>query len=570
MHRRNSSHQQRSLFDWDILMSHSKLEDSIWHTIRQQIFEKVDEDFFSPLYSEKMGRPNTPVNVLVTLLTIKEMYDFTFRELESQMDYHIGVQYACGCGAGEQVTTLRTITNFLKNLRTYHQQTGIDLFDREFSRLVRDQIHTFGLSTKIARTDSTYLRTNICSYNRLQFLIEVVKRVYRILGDEDKKQFALMFPDYVSYDADNYVYNLRGSEIGSEFQKIGNCYYILQSLFGDKYSSDDSWQLYHRVFKEQFRVTDEDKVELKPSEEMTSDSVRGVDDPEATLRHKGGENIIGFVGNVIETADPENKLNLICDVDLRKNNTPDDQMVAEVFDELKQNILPELDEFHFDAGYGGNLLDEKLEKHNVKGIQNAIRGVKSDHRMHVILEDGSYYAICSEQYKSIIVKTNKGYKAKFLKTRCSGCEHLSKCPVKYLKSFDHYVYYIREPNLARRLRLTNINIIPKERKTLRSGIEATIRQFKCRTKAGKTRLRGCFRHKLWFLLTALGINLKRIYQYTTGMPVKGKLLGSSSLSGIISLFCCLIILILTKIWLFLSNPFHFSGFINYSLKQKNL
>jgi len=318
------------------LMSNNKLETSIWGHIRTEVFEKVNENAFSPLYSESMGRPNTPVNILVTLLTIKEMHDLTFRELESQMDYHIGVQYACGCEAGQQVTTLRTVTNFIKYLRIHEEKTGVNLFNIEFNRLVQDQIHRLGLSTKIARTDSTYIDTNVCSYNRLQFLIEIVKRVYRILDEEDKRQFVLNFRMYAENDADNYVCDLRGSDIEEEFRKIGHCYYSLEKLYGDKYSMEKPWQLYLRIFKEQFRVTDEDQIELKPSKEMTSDSVRGVDDPGATLRHKLGQNYVGFVGNVVETADPENKVNLICEADFYQNNTSDGQMLVDSFDDLKQ------------------------------------------------------------------------------------------------------------------------------------------------------------------------------------------------------------------------------------------
>ena len=45
-----------------MLMSENKLELSIWGHVRTEIFEKVDEDVFNTLYSEKMGRPNTPVH----------------------------------------------------------------------------------------------------------------------------------------------------------------------------------------------------------------------------------------------------------------------------------------------------------------------------------------------------------------------------------------------------------------------------------------------------------------------------------------------------------------------------
>lgn len=248
-----------------------KLEASIWKIIRKQLFEQVTESNFSVLYSQKMGRPNAAINMLVTLLAIKEMFDWSFRELENQMEWHLGVQYASGMDLGGSGTTLRTITNFLRYLSDYYDQTGIDLFGIEFKRLVTDQINVFNVSTKIARTDSTHIDTNIVKYNRLQLLIEVVKRVYRILDPQDKQQMASLFSDYVNYAADHYVYHLRSSQIQGEFEKIGSCYAQLISLFVDKYAGIEEWELFLRVYEEQFKPgKDVDQPEIKPPSEMTT------------------------------------------------------------------------------------------------------------------------------------------------------------------------------------------------------------------------------------------------------------------------------------------------------------
>ena len=538
MFKKNTKHEQVGIFDWDLIVpNRDKLENSIWNTIKTYVFEKVDESRFSVLYSDKTGRPNAPINSLIALLTIKELHDWSFRELENHLDWHIGVQYACGINIGDKGITLRTITNFIRYLREYQKETGTDLFDLEFKRLVRDQINLFIPESKIARTDSTYVSTNICSYNRLQFLIETIKRVYRILNKKDRKRMDSMYPDYIKSDADNYVYHLRGSDIDEEFRKIAHCHYTINKIFGDKYAENDEWKLFKRIYSEQFKPgKEEDKIELKPSDEMTSSCVRGIDDPEATLRHKSGINHIGYVGNVVETADPENELNLICDATLYPNNVPDNELLADSFDELKEETLPRLEEIHFDAGYGSKIVDEKLAKHSVKGIQTAIKGVRTDHRMDVTLQDGVYYAKCTSDEIVLLERTRKAFKASFPKRRCSTCKHLSQCPVKYLKKYDTYVYYIRKHELSKRLRLTNIKTIPKERQTIRSGVEATVRQFKCRTRAGKTRLRGCYRHKLWFQFTALAINLTRIYQYSSSNPKMVKILFSKALSQ----FACLL------------------------------
>ena len=312
--------------------------------------------------------------------------------------------------------------------------------------------------------------------------------------------------------------------ISEEFQKIGLCHYTLIKMFGDKYLHESSWQtlleVYHQQFVEEPTENGVPQIAIKPFQEMSSNDIRGIDDPEATLRNKAGDKHIGYVGNVVETADPDSDLNLIANVTVCSNNTCDENMLVDNFDKIKQEQLPNLEEIHFDGGYGGPGLDEKLEEHKVKGIQTAIKGVKTECRMQVIMENGEYYATCAGGIKVQLIKTKQGYKAIFDKGLCEQCPLCDKCPAKYRKRVDNHVYYFRDKDLGKRLRLTNLSTIPKERRTLRSGVEATMWQIKCKTKAGKTRLRGLRRHTFWLQLVALGINLKRIYNFTKSKNVK--------------------------------------------------
>ena len=48
------------------------LEKSWAKTISEKVFPAIDERIFSVLYSDKASRPNTPVNVIVGALILKE------------------------------------------------------------------------------------------------------------------------------------------------------------------------------------------------------------------------------------------------------------------------------------------------------------------------------------------------------------------------------------------------------------------------------------------------------------------------------------------------------------------
>ncbi len=61
-------------------------------------------------------------------------------------------------------------------------------------------------------------------------------------------------------------------------------------------------------------------------------------------------------------------------------------------------------------------------------------------------------------------------------------------------------------------RNNNISKIPKERRKIRPNIEATIKEFKNKTKAGKLKVRGIFKIKLFAFAMGISINFGRIYR----------------------------------------------------------
>ncbi|MDP2172578.1 MAG: transposase, partial [Candidatus Cloacimonadaceae bacterium] len=500
MFRENWKTGQIDRMDFDRVLSakkYAELQGSAWQILHKHVYELVNEGSFSVLYNERMGRPNVPINQIITILTIKELYDWSFSELEEQLKWNVGVQYACGINLDENAVTIRILSNFIRSLSVYHSEHGVDLFAEEFHRLVIEQIGRFRISTRIARVDSTQLASNVCEYNRLQFLVEAVKRLYRILDKHDKQTVNELLSAYTVADSDHFVINLHGSDVAQEFQKIGLCYYTLHQMFAGKYQGNDVWQMFERVYSEQFKVSNsEEVINIEVLHKLASSCLRAIDDPESTLRSKNGENHQGYVGNILETAHPENEINLITTADISPNNVSDEQMLVEAFDNAKM-ALPELEELHFDGGYGGDGLDKKLTKHKVKGIQTGIKGVNPEVRMHVQKEGDSYLIKCPLQHTIIFDKTSSGYQAVFSKLLCGNCMHKERCPAKYRKRLDAYVYNMPDKDVAKRIRLSNIDTIPKKRRTLRCGVEATMRQFKCHTNGGKSRLRGLFRHQLW-------------------------------------------------------------------------
>jgi len=83
MFKNNDGHLQDDLFNHYHSMrpSVAKLLDKTWAPIfYEQVFCKINEDLFAPMYSLDTGRPNTPVNILMSLEIFKHMFGYSDQE----------------------------------------------------------------------------------------------------------------------------------------------------------------------------------------------------------------------------------------------------------------------------------------------------------------------------------------------------------------------------------------------------------------------------------------------------------------------------------------------------------
>lgn len=71
------------------------LEKSWAKVFADEIFPAIDEKRFSVLYSNKASRPNTPVNVIVGALIIKELFDYSDDEMVENLMLDFGSSMPC-------------------------------------------------------------------------------------------------------------------------------------------------------------------------------------------------------------------------------------------------------------------------------------------------------------------------------------------------------------------------------------------------------------------------------------------------------------------------------------------
>jgi len=240
----------------------------------REFFCRLDETPFAILYADCPSRPNIPVNVLVGLEYLKAGNGWTDEEMFDEFGYNSQVRYAIGFRQlGEGDFDERTLYYFRERLSRYMQETGINLLEKAFEQVTDQQIAAYQLKTGKQRMDSTQVASNIREMGRLQLLVEVLQRVYRMLTKEDQGQYAEAFAPYIQGHAGQYVYHIKGQDTSEHLQRIGELMQRLLIELQPGYGQEPVYQMFARVFGEHFRV-EEKILKIKLGEELSANSLQ--------------------------------------------------------------------------------------------------------------------------------------------------------------------------------------------------------------------------------------------------------------------------------------------------------
>ena len=515
MFRKNEDHRQGDLFSHMLLgLSDAKYKRAISskeYIFYEEVFCRIDEGIFEPLFAGGRGRPNAPLNSMVAAMILREVRHCTYEQLFRNLDFDVLTRMAVGLtDMSETPFCPATLFNFQERLVRYEQDQGSNLFEQLFHSITGDLLERFEVDAGIQRSDSFAAMSNIANYGRVRLLVEVLLRLYRVLEVTDREKVDSILKPYTSQSSDNYVYRMDPADLPRELSQLAGIYIRIFQLLGKNYAEDPVYQMFERVMAEQFEVGDDDDVRVRTPKEIGSNSLQSPDDPEATFNAKNGKRQKGYKVNVAETATPENALNLINDVAVAPNNVSDGTMLADRMDTIKQHT-PRLDEMHTDGGYGGGALDPKMSEHEVLHVET---GTKMGHaRVNMIYEtaDDSYRVSCPSQ-TALAERTSKRWKAVFNDEICRSCSHREHCPT--VQHPRKRTLYFDESWAKASIRSRNIERIPEERWKLRANVEATVKEFTgCFNHKGKLRVRGLERSTLQILAAALAINFGRVFRY---------------------------------------------------------
>lgn len=521
MFRKNTKHTQSNIFGFTNIVSPKmlkELQESEEMKFYDLIFCNIKEEDFACLYSETDSRPNVAVNCLVSALILQYRHRLTYEKLFDSIKFNLLTKIALGLQTLDEVPfSEASIFNFQNKLNSYFIETGINLLERAFDHLTEQQLKQLKIKTDIQRTDSFQAASNIRRYSRLQLLVEMLIRIHRVLTEKDKKQYEELFSAYVKKTSGQFIYRLDTEDIPSELERIGKVYKEINDSLKPKYKDVDIFKTFERVYTEHFTEVDEQIIINRP-EELTSSCLQSPDDIDATYRKKNNKQFYGQAINITETCNPVNPIDLLTDVSVHANNIDDSNGLNERIEPIKEKT-PGLNELHTDGAYGSKDNDVKFDEHGITHIQTAIRGRENSGVEITINQtclsgrhagEDHYWVSCPNQ-RVEAEAGRKRFQAKFELSICSSCRFASVCKLQKNKSVR--VYYFTSEEYLKKKRLASIQNIPKDRRSLRTNIEATVSEFTRKMNNRKLKVRGYFKATIFAFAVGISVNFGRIYRY---------------------------------------------------------
>ena len=177
---RTNSYQQLAFTDsfGGLTSCEQKALEHLWAKVfAEDIFPAINEEPFRVLYSSNALRPNTPVNVCIGALIIKEFFAISDDEVVENLMLDSRYQYALHTTSfEEQPLSDKTLTRFRKRCYDYESVYGIDLLHECITELGANIAKLMDISPRIKRKESMMIAANIRKLSRIELLYTSVSK----------------------------------------------------------------------------------------------------------------------------------------------------------------------------------------------------------------------------------------------------------------------------------------------------------------------------------------------------------------------------------------------------------
>jgi len=526
MFRENKEHLQQNLFDSMSTMNprSQKLLLNSWAKLfYEDVFCQIDETPFKTLYCQDNGRPNFPVNILLSLEFIKHFKNYTDEELLEQFHFNYQVMYAVGVrNLGELPLAPRTLYEFRERIYSHvaSNPDEMDLIFGQYENLTQHFVAKANLGTHEQRVDSTQVMSNIKQAGRLSLGYDVLRQAVSDCPQEilPEKIQDVLKPEFKT----ELLYRTRTGDVASRLQELLNICAELLVLVSDfpELKRLDSIMLVERFLTEQANLDPESGSWMaKENKEISARSLQSAYDPDATFRKKGSNKHVGYVLNLSETCNDENPVQMITDYTLEPNSAGDSKMLRERLRGIKDQH-PELTDMYVDGAYYSDELEELAQELNVKIHYTNMTGKASSKipltDFDIETKDEGATVCCpggQQAFPCYANKKTQDITAHFDLETCAQCPARLACPAKPKKN-SAVLRITKKARLAANVRKELSDDEKRlESTSKRAAIEGTNSALKRAQGADKLRVRTLVKSKVVIGLKVISYNIRQLIRY---------------------------------------------------------
>ncbi len=498
------------------------LEKSWAKTFADKVFPAIDENIFSVLYSEKASRPNTPVNVIVGALILKEALNVTDDEIVEAIAFDIRYQYALHTTSfEEQPISDRTLSRFRARVLSYETEHDVDLIHECVVKMAKEISDFMDITPDKQRMDSLMIAANIRNLSLLELFYTCVANLCKIMDERGVK-----IPDgqhhYIEKDDYNKcIYHKRDMDATERTivaMKDADALIKICDSTGD-FDDMSEYQLLIRLLKERTIIDGDGSRRLRQKEEVETPSevLLNPSDPEATFRYKAGGKHLGYVGNIVESVGEKNSL--VIDYDYQQNTYADNQFMKDYLE--RKNDFPDGSFIVADGAYSGEANSCLASAHNVKLVTTNFTGRKPDeiYADFVFTDDGQYLIKCKNNCvpeDCIYDPVNDRSVAYFQISDCEGCPYKERCQPRFLKTRVRKEVSWKSVGRVKQLQYMQTEEFSEYAK-FRNGVEAIPSLLRRRYHVDKIPVHGKKRTRLFFGFKIAALNFQKLLDYTNSL-----------------------------------------------------
>lgn len=497
------------------------LEKSWAKVFADELFPAINEEPFRVLYSSEASRPNTPINICIGALIIKEIFGISDDEVVENLMLDPRYQYALHTTSfEEQPVSDKTLSRFRKRCYDYESAYGIDLLHDCITALAGEIAKIMETSPRVRRMDSMMIAANIRKLSRVELLYTCVAKLTTYCHKNQMDTLIVGMEHYHDpNDFNRTFYYSDSSEADERLKSILEDADRLLKACGTDLEDVTEYQLLIRCLSEQ-TVVEEDGRRLRTKEEggFHSGMLQNPSDPDATYREKAGKEHQGYAANLEETVGKNGSV--VTDYQYEQNTYSDSQFLKDSLE--KTPVQEEEGILIADGAYSGKENRDLSGEKNIRLVNTGLSGKPVNDILadFVINEEGTKVLRCPAGYepKSCGYTGGKSqqFHVSFRREQCAGCPNKERCKAKIHKHVSSVTLSVKAHESAKQKRFMGTEEY-RNLFRIRNGVETVPSILRNIYHVDRMSVRGLIQGRFFFGCKIGALNFRKLFTYRKGL-----------------------------------------------------